>query len=56
MATAVPDQDSTECEYCMEKGALLVDPRILPCTHISCYPCLQEDFVINQMIRCEKCR
>ena len=55
-ATALTSKDSVECGYCLVRDVQLVDPRILPCNHVSCYPCLEGEFDTNQVVRCGKCR
>ncbi|XP_067930259.1 transcription intermediary factor 1-beta-like isoform X2 [Watersipora subatra] len=45
-----------QCGFCMEQGNQLVEPRILPCQHIHCYPCLVGDFETNRIVRCGKCK
>ena len=45
-----------ECGFCWTKGVRLVDPRLLPCTHVHCHVCLTEHYAANGIIRCPICR
>ena len=62
MATKVVEPDSSvdeekiECGYCFEYNGRLVTPKILPCEHVSCLPCLQKDVKANNILRCTICR
>ena len=45
-----------ECGYCWDKGEYLINPRILPCSHVHCLRCLNEHFESDGVIRCPLCR
>ncbi|XP_067933975.1 uncharacterized protein [Watersipora subatra] len=57
MATFLPkttNECSVKCGYCLEEQ--LVDPRVLPCKHANCYPCLVGNFNTNRIVRCGECK
>ena len=45
-----------ECGYCWDKGEDLINPRILPCSHVHCLRCLNAHFESDGVIRCPLCR
>lgn len=47
---------SDQCGVCMEIGAQRTDPRLLPCTHVLCAPCLRSDQTRVSNHRCPVCR
>ena len=50
-------EPETCCGYCMRPVEEMAQPKILPCGHISCFPCVREDFhKLNGSVLCEKCK
>ena len=40
------EEEGTEeecCGFCLQKLTYMIEPKQLPCSHIFCLPCLQED-------------
>ncbi|XP_067930178.1 E3 ubiquitin-protein ligase TRIM56-like [Watersipora subatra] len=54
MATAKKLQN-VQCVFCLSKGKQLVDPRVLPCTHLACRRCLNGLLETQRAIRCKEC-
>ncbi|KAF6031316.1 hypothetical protein EB796_010375 [Bugula neritina] len=46
----------TQCAYCREEGSCRVDPREMPCGHVSCLPCLAADFSRTKIVTCPLCK
>ena len=44
------------CGYCYEDISSMLDPKRLPCQHVFCLSCLQEDFRDHQTINCPICQ
>ena len=53
----VQSEDLTQmrCTYCFQELCEMTDPRLLPCQHIVCLSCLQEDWKQNAL-ECRACR
>ena len=55
-ASAEPEsalgEEKIECGYCYEYNDRLVTPKLLPCGHVGCLPCLQKDVKANTVLRC----
>ena len=49
-------EEKIECGYCYEYNDRLVTPKLLPCGHAGCLPCLQKDLKANTVLRCTFCR
>lgn len=53
-------QVTLRCPSCLEEMEYLVDPKLLPCGHMFCMPCLVEALVIKKQetttIICTICR
>ena len=39
------------CGYCLQRFVYMTDPRELPCSHVFCLPCLEED--VSDYIQCQ---
>ena len=35
--------EDLNCGFCLQKLMYMIEPKQLPCTHVFCLPCLQED-------------
>ena len=35
--------EDLNCGFCLQKLAYMTEPKELPCSHVFCLPCLQED-------------
>ena len=35
--------EDLNCGFCLQKLAYMTEPKQLPCSHVFCLPCLQED-------------
>ncbi|XP_067949656.1 E3 ubiquitin-protein ligase TRIM33-like [Watersipora subatra] len=55
MASATTFNKEEECSHCCEKLPKLTEPRVLPCGHVSCTPCLEAKYKIHKGVRCETC-
>ncbi|XP_067944168.1 tripartite motif-containing protein 2-like isoform X2 [Watersipora subatra] len=44
------------CGYCYETVDYMIDPRVLPCCHVFCLPCLQADLLKNKILECHVCK
>ena len=40
MAEAAENTDTIECGFCLRSNEELEEPKILPCSHVSCLECL----------------
>ncbi|XP_067944154.1 tripartite motif-containing protein 2-like isoform X1 [Watersipora subatra] len=49
-----PNSESS-CETCLERLPYMRDPRKLPCSHVFCYSCLQEEFSKLSVVNCKTC-
>ena len=47
--------ETPRCSYCWEFLDSMSDPRLLPCSHISCKTCLENDFTERNGLRCPQC-
>ena len=56
MAAAVEGIHADQCGMCMERGLQRTDPRVVPCGHILCTPCLTADHSRVGRHRCPVCR
>ena len=54
MAASFPPT-SQSCRYCLEDVSHLTEPKILPCTHVFCKPCLTRDLQSNDGVKCPVC-
>ncbi|XP_067943267.1 E3 ubiquitin/ISG15 ligase TRIM25-like [Watersipora subatra] len=43
------------CGYCYEQFNSMDDPRELPCHHVFCKTCLEEDYSAHGNVRCRSC-
>ena len=46
------NEEKIECGYCFEYNGRLVMPKVLPCSHVCCLPCLQKDVEAYSVLRC----
>ena len=53
-AVEVEEQTQKRCTYCFQELCEMTDPRLLPCQHIVCLTCLQEDWKPNAL-ECRAC-
>ncbi|XP_067940904.1 uncharacterized protein [Watersipora subatra] len=53
MAEAVGD---IECEFCCSKNDTIVNPKVLPCSHIHCMNCLTTYYESKHLLRCGNSR
>ena len=44
------------CGYCYQEFNSMSDPKELPCHHVFCLPCLQEDYTQDKGICCIICQ
>ncbi|XP_067943271.1 E3 ubiquitin-protein ligase TRIM56-like [Watersipora subatra] len=47
--------ENYRCGHCYEQFNSMVDPRELPCHHVFCKTCLEEDYSLHGNIRCRSC-
>ena len=47
---------TVECGFCLYRDERLVDPRVLPCTHVYCRGCLEGYLEEHGVIDCRSCR
>lgn len=47
-----------ECGYCLENIGDATRPKVLPCGHVFCEPCLLEDYAKKRLsgVLCPLCR
>ena len=55
-AAAAEGIRADQCGMCMERGLQRTDPRVVPCGHILCTPCLTADHSRVGRHRCPVCR
>ncbi|XP_067934234.1 uncharacterized protein [Watersipora subatra] len=57
MSGLTPDEltPATRCGYCLQKYAKMLDPRMLPCEHIFCLPCMKDDYSTYEGFICPTC-
>ena len=36
-------EEEESCGFCLQKLTYMIEPKQLPCSHIFCLPCLQDD-------------
>ena len=53
-AVEVEEQKQKRCTYCFQELCEMTDPRLLPCQHIVCLTCLQEDWKLDKLA-CRAC-
>lgn len=59
MASAEDQHDKSqelECAYCFGSETEMKDPRRLPCGHVYCLVCIEDDVLANKILQCPKCR
>jgi hypothetical protein len=37
------DKEEESCGFCLQKLTYMIEPKQLPCSHVFCLPCLEED-------------
>ncbi|XP_067943286.1 tripartite motif-containing protein 59-like [Watersipora subatra] len=47
--------ESYRCGYCFEQFNCMTDPRELPCHHVFCKTCLEDDYSEHNNVRCRSC-
>ena len=48
-------ENQKRCSYCLQELNDMRDPRVLPCTHIFCMSCIQDDCQQQQGLKCPIC-
>ena len=49
MAEAAKYSDTIECGFCLRSNEELEEPKILPCSHVSCLECLSASYISNSI-------
>ncbi|XP_067931006.1 E3 ubiquitin-protein ligase TRIM56-like [Watersipora subatra] len=52
----VEEPTSAQCVFCWSKDNRLVDPRVLPCNHVSCKTCLDGQLEAQKVVWCKDCK
>ena len=50
----VEEETQKRCTHCFQELCEMTDPRLLPCQHIVCLTCLQEDWKLDKL-ECRAC-
>ena len=48
--------EALECAYCFGTEMEMTQPRRLPCGHVYCLKCIEDDVAANKIMQCPKCR
>lgn len=55
-AKGLVEGEELECAYCFGNESEMSHPRRLPCGHVYCLKCIEDDVAANKILQCPKCR
>ena len=55
-AKTIESGEALECAYCFGNEMEMTQPRRLPCGHVYCLKCIEDDVTANKILQCPKCR
>ena len=47
---------SAECGFCLRQDEALEEPKLLPCGHVHCLPCLTGARETRKIVQCPDCQ